>query len=245
MATNPNIGAVTARITQIAKGKLEKALKEVKPAIVKIAQDALRQELFVSNFYNLVTKSASFRGEFGLKNANLKAVTIILHIVDNIKFSSKSDPQKQSLKIDFGQISYSKLLALPVAKQPNDSKNSTPSHNRKGRDRVLTEIPWLKWLLTSGRSIVVHRYRLEKNTIGVGRSGVNYLMVRNYQQNEEEIYTYHHITREDGYHVSDEYSGYEANNLLTKSLKAAQPAVIAAIKTKALPLIRAAIKANK
>lgn len=255
MATDTRIGEVARKIEQIAMRKMAKALRESKVAVKDIASKTLKSELFASEFWNKVTKSSAFRGELGLENPYNKAAVIVNHVAeDNFKLTLKNDPgPKQRLTISLGELNYEKLFRLPEASQQNNSTAAGDERFRKalglntgpkGRDRVLTQIPWLKWVLTKGQNIVVHRWHLVKG-VAVGRSGLRYIMRRNPTPTIGKKVRYKLKPREDGYSVSKEFSGFPGNNMLIRSIKRARPKVRKALITEGLKVIRANIRANR
>lgn len=251
MATN-NVNSATVKIAKILKTRMNKVLRTVNPQVREITQKSLETQLVQSDFYNKVTRSSKFKGELGLERAYYKAYAVINNIIDNIKIKTAHDTNTDKLTINFGGISYSKLLSIPEAWQENSSKNSTnpKGFKRKGRSVVLTEFPWLKWVLTEGSKKVVYNYHLVTPSIGTGRSGFPYLMVRNRKKrylpdDPNQPNSPLSNVNEQGYRVSEQFQGVERKNLLTESIKKAGPAVIKDIKQKAIPLIRKEIRKQK
>lgn len=162
---------------------LEKVIDSAIPNIHQNIQELIKEALLSSPEYFSLT-AGSLMGIFGLPDGE-----VVRSIVENVANNTKVFSKGGAFNIQVSQDDLSDILGLSGATFTSENDY---------------DVPWLKWLLTAGDSIVIADYRVNQTiaaVLEVSRTGLAIMTKSN-----------------KGFRVPPEYSGTESNNWITRSL---------------------------
>ena len=160
------------------------ATKNITRKLPDLVVEAIKSQPEYSSLLN-----GELRGEFGLTNSVSKVNDIIRIWADNIVVETEEPKIRGSQIVAFYSISmidsdYSDVLGSPAAKQLIEGGN----------------LPWLRWLLLDGGSILVPKYDVKFGPNPNSRTG-NAVMVEG-----------------GSYSVNPQYRGQQGNNWVTRAV---------------------------
>lgn len=155
-------------INEDLKKKVKKIKRPLKQRIAKL----LERELVASDTIKSVV-AGQLRHEFGLTKpkAEAAAISIIVHMVQNIQILSKFNKKSTTVIINL----------LPIDKEFIDSivGGRFPSYKRAGKGLKAVEtgiVDWADWLITRGTQVVIGTHGLDNTEGNKGRSGGTIVM---------------------------------------------------------------------
>lgn len=174
-------------LSREANKRLAKAVSRVHAKVTPVLERALMNSPEIASL-----SSGTLRAEFGLTfDPSSQIVSAIMDSLE-IKVQRVDAQLNGGLTLIMQPSNFANLLSLPVAEQPIE---------KGGR------IPWLRWLLTMGDSVVVADFGVEFGPHG--RTGKARMARGKFSP----------------YKVNSSFSGTAENNFVTRAIERAYPAI--------------------
>jgi hypothetical protein len=174
-------------LSREANKRLAKAVSRVNAKVTPVIENALMNSPEIMSL-----SSGRLRAEFGLTfDPSSQIVSAIMDSLE-VKVQKVDAELNGGLTLIMQPSDFANLLSLPVAEQPIE---------KGGR------IPWLRWLLTMGDSVVVADFGVEFGPHG--RTGKARMARGKFSP----------------YKVNSSFSGTAENNFVTRAIERAYPAI--------------------
>jgi len=184
--------SVNKALARIINALLPKAANKIEPKIKEVVRSALLESPEIQSL-----KSGTLKFEFGLDGDPTNQIVDAIVSSLEVRISKVDKNLKGGFYVYMQPTSYANLVNLSIAQQKTE----------KG-----VNLPWLKWLLTLGDSIIVANFGVEFGP-GTGRSG-GATMSEDFRP----------------YKVNSAYSGTIDNNFITRAIDRVSPQIRSIIK---------------